>query len=263
MHPTVTLLPKDVSLWIVNYKRLDALGNTISDWLASFDFDVVNVIANDPTTDFTFIRETFPQVTIWPNIFRESWETGSIAWCWNMCMRHTFLHRDWCLMSQDDVHITPGWSDLITDDFWTYVAPVGDTIQLQSLAGFNEVGWFDERFRAIGGPEADYMLRMMRTYPDKLSAHDEHVWQLAQNDVGLANYWHSSPRTTEVLATRNACNVPLANEECFNRWMQKWGVYVDELFLRQMYGTDPQPGWDEIDWYPAFTRMLVEAGRRQ
>lgn len=257
----MTIKPDDVSLWIVNFKRLDALHQTISDWLNSFDFDVVNVIANDPTTDFSHIRETYPQVMIWPNIFREPWETGSIAWCWNMCMRHTFLHRDWCLMSQDDVLITPGWDELITDDFWTYVAPVGDTIQLQSLTGFNHVGWFDERFRAIGGPEADYILRMMQTYPERLSAHDEHVWQLRHNDVGLANHWRAAPMVGEVRATRMAHNMPLSNDECFARWNQKWGINVDDLLTSRRYDTERQPGWDEIDWYPAFTRRLAKLGR--
>ena len=180
-------------------------------------------------------------------------------------MLHTFEKRDWCLMSQDDVMVDPGWANLIRDedDFFTYIAPVGDTIQLQSIEGFNRVGWFDERFRAIGGPEADYLLRMLQTYPDNLSVHDEHVWQLSHNDVGLADYWKAAPMVGEVLATRLAHNMPLANTECFARWIQKWGMGVDELFLKNEYGTATrQPGWDEIDWYPSFTRRLEELGRR-
>lgn len=254
--------PGNVSLWIVSFRRLDALHRTVSDWLASFDFDEVNIIANDSTVNYASIIDAFPHVVrVWPNIFRSSWETGSIAWCWNMCMRHTFLERDWCLMSQDDVEITPGWHELIDDHKVTYVAPVGDTVMLQSLAGFNAVGWFDERFRAIGGPEADYVLRMLQTYPDKLSAHDEHVWQLRHNDVGLAGYWHSAPREGEVLATRNRFNVPLANVECFGRWNQKWGEHVDTLLTEHHYDAVRRPGWDEIDWYPSFTRRLSEVGR--
>jgi hypothetical protein len=256
------ITPDDVSLWIVNFRRLATLQRTIGDWLASFPFAEVNVIANDPAVNYSEIEWEFPQVRVWPNIFRSSWETGSIAWCWNQCMRHTFETRDWCLMSQDDVEITPGWDKLISSDYDTYIAPHGDTIQLQSLAGFNAVGWFDERFRAIGGPEADYELRALQAAPDRLSVHDEHVWQMRHHDVGLAAHWRGSPKQGEVLQTRIEFNGPYHDAECFTRWIQKWGMHVDELFLGHHYDVQRQPGWDEIDWYPSFTRRLAELGRR-
>jgi hypothetical protein len=249
-------------LWIVSFRRLEALHRTVSDWLGSFPFEAVNIIANDPDVSYELVETAFPQVKVWRNIFRSPWETGSIAWCWNQCMRHTFETRQWCLMSQDDVAVTPGWPELVTGDHWMYVAPVGDTIQLQSLAGFNVVGWFDERFRAIGGPENDYLLRALQVCPDQLSVHDEHVWQLRHNDVGLADYWHGVPKDGEVGATRASFNAPFADAECFARWTQKWGTPVDDLFNGHHYDIMRQPGWDEIDWYPSFTRRLAELGRR-
>ena len=245
-----------MSLWIVNFQRADALRATLDSWMASFPFTDVNVIMNDPT------MPDVPGARVWRNVFREPWETGSIAWCWNMCMRHTFERRNWCLMSQDDVAVIPGWDALLTDAYDHYIAPVGDTVMLQSLAGFNRVGWFDERFRAIGGPEADYELRAMRAYPDRLSVHDDHVWALHHNDVGLAYHWQGAPKVGEVATTRQTYNVPYAGAECFARWEQKWGIHVDSLFLDKLYHMDPQPGWGEIDWYPSFTRRLVELGRR-
>ena len=142
--------PDEISLWIVNFQRQEALYNTVKGWLSSFPFEEVNIIANDPGGIHRLKLEIdFPQVKIWPNIFRSSWETGSIAWCWNQCMRHTFERKRWCLMSQDDVNIMPGWDKLISGGYWTYIAPAGDTVQLQSIEGFNHIGWFDERFRAI------------------------------------------------------------------------------------------------------------------
>jgi len=119
-----------------------------------------------------------------------------------------------------------------------------------------------ECYRAIGGPEADYLLRCLQSHPGRLSAHDEHVWQLRHNDVGLADYWKPSPREGEVAGTRAAFNVPFAQAECFDRWQQKWGTHVDELFSSRQFGTPRRPGWDEIDWYPSFTRRLAELGRR-
>lgn len=256
------MTPGEISLWIVAFRRLGALRRTVSDWLASFPFEEVNIIANDPLYDYSQLYSEFPRVVRWwPNMFRSGWETGSIAWCWNQCMRHTFETRRWCLMSQDDVAVTPGWDTLISEQYLTYVAPVGDTVQLQSLEGFNAAGWFDERFRAIGGPEADYLLRAYQAYPERLSAHDEHAWNWQHNDVGLADHWHGVEKAGEVAQTRSQYNTPFADAECFGRWNAKWGVHVDDLMKRPA-DAQRQPGWDEIDWYPSFTRRLHELGRR-
>jgi hypothetical protein len=253
--------PEDISLWIVSFRRIPTLRRTISDWLDSFPFTDVNVIANDPATNYSSIETAFPQVRVWRNIFQSSWETGSIAWCWNQCMRHTFETRDWCLMSQDDVLVKPGWDQLITDDYVTYIAPIGDTIQLQSLAGFAATGWFDERFRAIGGPETDYSLRSLQACPDRVSIHDDHFWRLYHNDVGLAEYWRPAPREGEVLETRNAFIVPYERVEAHERWIAKWGEHVESLFPRRGFNAQRRPGWDEIDWYPSFTQRLRKLGR--
>lgn len=251
---------ENVSLWIVSFRRLIPLQHTIRDWVNSFPFETVNIIANDSTVDYSLIEQRWPQVRIWKNEF-QPWQPGSIAWCWNTCMLNTFHDRDWCLMSQDDVAVAPGWDTLIeATDYWTYVAPVGDVVQLQSLRGFAEVGWFDERFRAIGGPEADYLLRMMQHYPVRLSVHDEHSWQIRQNDVGLSGFWQAQPRVGEIAATRSEFNERFADAECFDRWRQKWGVDVD-LQMKNPESAVRQVGWEEIDWYPAFTRRLRELGR--
>lgn len=255
------LTPENTALWITSFRRIPALRDTLAGWLGSFPFTDVNVIANDPAVDYSEIEAQFSQVQVWRNIFRDSWETGSIAWCWNQAMRHTFETRDWCLMSQDDVLVTPGWDRLITGEYHTYIAPIGDTVQLQSLAGFAAVGWFDERFRAIGGPEADYLLRSLQAQPEKVSVHDEHCWQYRFNDVGLAGYWRGAPMAGEVRETRRSFNEVFEETECHARWIAKWGEHVNSLLSRRAFSVQRQPGWDEIDWYPAFTRRLRETGR--
>jgi hypothetical protein len=102
---------------------------------------------------------------------------------------------------------------------------------------------------------------MRQAYPERLSAHDEHFWQWRHNDVGLANHWRSAPKIGEVIATRMAFNVPYANAECFDRWTAKWGEHVDTLMTHPA-DAYRRPGWEEIDWYPAFTRWLSKHGRR-
>ena len=250
------ITPENSSLWIVSYKRQEALLNTVRTWCESFPFETVNILSNYQQ-DFSFCDE-YP-IKVWPNIFRQDWLTGSLAWCWNQAMLHTFEFKDWCVMSQDDVSIIPGWDSLVTGQYDTYIAPHGDVIQIQSIEGFNKIGWFDERFRAIGGCEADYLLRCLRSNSEGLSAHDEHIWQLRHNDVGLANYFINSVKQGEILQTRMEHNLEFAQVECFNRWNDKWGESVDHLFLSKNYNRNRN--WKEIDWYPAFTRRLIGLGR--
>ena len=85
---------------------------------------------------------------------------------------------------------------------------------------------------------------------------------MRHNDVGLAGHWQLPPKYGEVLETRLAFNNQFHDAEAFGRWTAKWGMGVDELFLGGHLDTQRQPGWDEIDWYPSFTRRLTELGRR-
>jgi hypothetical protein len=260
--------PDNVSLWIVSYRRIELLKETIRQWQASYPFTDGHIIANDPAVDYAEIEARFGGVFKIHYNLRPSWMAGSIAQCWNIAMLHTFDQRDWCLMSQDDVTVNPGWDKLITNDYWTYIAPIGDVIQLQSLDGFNSVGWYDERFRAIGGPEADMVLRIMQAYPEQASIHDHHPWHLYNNDVGLQPYWESTYKQpgSEHEDTWKMHRWGLADEECFGRWNQKWGKDVNELLINCVQTGDwslaeRRPGWEEIDWYPHFTRRLVELHR--
>jgi hypothetical protein len=261
--------PDNVSLWIVSYRRIELLKETIRQWQASYPFTDGHIIANDPTVDYSEIAARYGGVFQIHYNLRPARMAGSIAQCWNAAMLHTFDTRDWCLMSQDDVTVKPGWDKLITDDYFTYIAPIGDVIQLQSLWGFNSVGWFDERFRVIGGPEADYVLRIMRMYPDFASIHDHHPWALYHHDIGLQSYWEGTYKQpgTEHEDTWKMHRLDLADKECFGRWIEKWGMGVNELMAHCVQHGDwssfPErsPGWDEIDWYPHFTRRLQELGR--
>lgn len=257
------LTPNNTSLWIVNFKRPKELIHTIRSWMTSFNFEEVNIIANHSSTTIDIIPDEFKEkVCIWSNIFREDWETGSIAWCWNQAMKNTFSTKEWCVMSQDDVIVKSGWDKLINDtEYITYIAPVGDVIQIQSIKGFSKIGWFDERFRAIGGPEADYQLRIIQEYPELASIYDDHIWKQRLNTIGLEEFFLQAPRTLEVLETRQNFNVPFAQEECFSRWIQKWGIHVDDVFLTKRYDINRNPGWEEIDWYPSITREWNRSGR--
>ncbi len=253
------------SLWIVNYKRPAELYDTIKGWLYSFPFQEVNVICNGgkSLTDEVIDNFSVP-VNLYNNWQNAEWEVDSLAQCWNVAMKKALLEKDWVVLSQDDVHITPGWHDKINEsDYDIYIAPHGDVVQIISLEGFKKVGWFEERFRAIGGAENDYLLRCLKSIPERLSVHDNHIWQMRHNDVGLADHF-SSNHTQVALQTRQR-NLQFANAECFERWRQKWGgmqfPYIDQLFLNKEYHRQRNPGWEELDWYPSWTLQMKRLGR--
>lgn len=257
------LTKENTALWIVNYKRPEAVRQTVQYWLNSFDFEEVNIMANHSSICLEwFPEEIRHKIKIHYNWLRPDWMAGSLAQCWNTAILHSLVDKEWVVLSQDDVDILPGWADCINNSIYDYyLCPVGDTCQILSLEGFKKIGWFDERFRALGGPEADYELRAIRNCPDNISIWDEHCWQMRHNTVGLEKYIFLSIRTSEVLETRNTHNLTYANAECFDRWNQKWGKHVDTLFYERDYYRDVNPGWDEIDWYPSWTRYMQGLGR--
>jgi len=255
------LTPENTKLWIVNYKRPEEVKRTIQDWLNSFPFQEVNVISNH-SSDGNINQKDYPvPINIYHQWQREDWEYGALAQCWNLCMKKTFITHDWCVMSQDDNKITPGWADKINaTNYEFYVAPHGDSIQIQSLEGFKYMGFFDERFRALGGPESDYILRCLRSRPEIMSIYDRHVWQMRHNTVGLEDHFELN-HTQEVMNIRWG-NVLLSEPECFQRWIDKWGKAIDPLFIERDYYREMKTGWErEINWYPSWTGHMQNLGR--
>ncbi len=256
------ITPKNCKLWIVNYKRHNELIKTVDLWLNSFDFEEINIISNHSQLKVDIFQPNVREkINIFHNWHRHDWMIGSIAQCWNLGMLHTFNnpYKEWVILSQDDNIILKGWDETINNsNYDTYIAPHGDTIQILSFNTFKKIGWFDERFRTIGGPEADYLLRLIRNTPDSISVHDDHIWKMRHNLVGLEKYFFLQERNNNILQTRTQ-NVEFSQQECFNRWIEKWNIPVDELFLSKNYHV--KCNFREIDWYPSFTRHLNQQGR--
>lgn len=256
------ITPQNSKLWIVNYKRHEELTNTINYWLKSFDFEEVNIISNHSSLK----KDIFPEeiknkINIFHNWHRHDWMIGSIAQCWNLAMLHTFheSNKNWVVLSQDDNIISRGWDEKINNsNYDTYIAPHGDTIQILSFDTFRKNGWFDERFRTIGGPEADYLLRLIRNTPNTISVYDNHEWKMRHNLVGLEKHFFLQDRNNNILDTRKQ-NVEFSQRECFDRWIEKWNIPVDQLFLEKKYNV--KCNFPEIDWYPSFTKYLINEGR--
>jgi hypothetical protein len=253
------LHPGNTSLWLVTYNRWDVCASTAKQWLASFPFEKINIISNH-SGDWRphFEEHLHPQLNVHYNSLRPNWMTGSLAECWNQCMLNTFETRDWCIMSQDDVTIRPGWADKInSSDYLTYMAPMGDVVVIQSLEGFKGAGWYDERFREVGGADADYQYRCLKSHGARVSVHDDHPWKYRINDVGLAENFERVILPWDGMEWK--VNNDFNARELYGRFSSKWGIYVDTLMATHDFTREPL--YPDMDWYPSWTDRLKRQGR--
>ena len=254
--------PSNVDLWICNFKRPLELITTIRGWLSSFDFQVVNVLSNHSTLqdNSELPVDIKDKVKVWYHWDREDFECGSLSENWNIAVKKAYIKHDWVILSQDDLIINPGWPDkIINSNYKYYLAPAGDVCQIQHIDSFSKLGWRDEIWRAPGGSEQDYLIRALNICPEEISVHDEHIWQLRHNDVGLADHF-SSNHTPAALETRKH-NVELSQDECFAVFSEKYGKDIDGLMCRQEYKTPYMPGFRDRDWHPSWTRYMKQIGR--
>jgi hypothetical protein len=229
----------------------------VKDWAASFDFTRINILSNHSELSLDHLSGiNLPEVRIIHNKIRPDWMLGSLPECWNACYLWAFSEgKEWVICSQDDNFIKPGWDQCIQEsNYDSYWAPAGDCIHVMSFTEFKRIGWWDERFRIPGGGEQDYQLRQLRESPSTVSIYDDHPWRLRHNIVGLQDYWGMQGRTGEIMEVRDE-HSKLWWKECYDRWNEKWGVWINDLFeSRNWHGV--QPAWPEIDWYPSFTRKM-------
>lgn len=253
------LTPDNISLWIVNYRRTAEVIATVDSWLASFPFECVNIIDNyggRKVEDFSpHARE---KIKIWPNCLRPQWLTGSMSQCVNEMFINSFSEKDWVLGSHDDTLVVPGWADLINNSpYEIYLAPYGGATHLTHFNAFKKIGFWNELFRIVGGPEEELKIRVMRHMPNEASIHDQHPWNLYHNDVGLNNYWSNMQRTEEILTTRIEFSTMFG--ECRDRFVDIYGKEIIPMFLAKEYNREPSIKY--INWYPSATKHWKEIGR--
>jgi hypothetical protein len=254
------LTPENTALWIVNYRRTEEVTITVLGWLDSFPFETVNIIDNHGKRRVEdFPLEVQHKIRIYPNSLRPEWLTGNISECYNAAYLNTFSDRDWVLCSQDDVIVKPGWADIVNDTAYNvYFAPMGDVVHLTHFEAFKKIGFWNELFRLVGGPEQEAMIRCMRHIPEETSIYDDHFWYLRQHEVGLQDYWIRMPRTEEILDTRIEFG-QLVEAECYQRFIDIYGVHMDDIFYPKDYEHIPQVKY--INWYPSATKRWKEIGR--
>lgn len=255
------LKPSNVDLWIVNYRRHEAVRETVAQWLDSFPFERVFVIDNHGGLEPAVFRERDRGKVLIRRSARPPWMMGSLAECWNLAYANTLPERDWVVCSQDDVTVNPGWAEVVSrSGFGCFFAPKGDMIHVNSAEVFGEVGWWDERFRTIHYQEADYMLRAMRACPRRVSISDDHPWGLRHNEVGLGQLFRESERTREVMETGDEVS-RLYGEHLTETWLSKWGFLPKDIFAPGRYDLEPRWHPADIDWYPAVTHRMRLDGR--
>lgn len=246
-----------VALCVATHNRPEYLERCVANWLRTIpNLRALHVLVNHPDGARTF-QPTLS--TLDYNVIhtgRPPEHGGCMAQTWNTAFLWAFRDPDvdWCICSMDDASILPGWVEkLAARDADFYAAPAGDLVFVLNRRALAKVGWFDERFRAIGFQEWDYQARaILALGEDRVVIEDAHGWEY--NPVGLSQHWqHIGGGAAPT--TRNETILGYAGW-----WLQeKWGQGVPHGFIGMMasHSITP-PKVPEIEWYPWFSRYCPE-----
>lgn len=262
-------IPDNVELWIVNWKRKEALNQTLRSWLSSgFDFreKTIKVVSNHSSiTQESIDQDLQPMVEVRRNVMRHDNSLGPTSRNYNEAYVHTFLTgtKKWCMCAHDNMNIKSGWSDAIKDsNYDLYIAPQGDQIHVVSLEGLRTFGWWDERYSSNGHHELDYLSRALHRCLNnkqaKASLVDIHWWEnnsrytvgnrLNYNDIGLSDFWERMDKSS----------IPQSGSKGFkfdvlcDSWQtKKWGTSKasEQGYQTTIKGVERGPLVEEHNWY--------------
>jgi len=202
--------PDNVELWISNWKRKELIDSVVREWLDSFDFERVNVIANHSSVTIEdFGRDIVSKIVMYDNVMRHDNAIGPMNENYNQAYVHTFLGgKRYCICAHDNMYIDSGWVDIVKNtDYDLYMAPQGDQIHIITLEGLQTYGWWDERYATNGNHELDYIVRALRVdilggvnKSSMVDYHGWHGWPLDKIDLETEDgslFLADSPIVTE------------------------------------------------------------------
>lgn len=153
-------------------------------------------------------------------------------------VRSVLEGNDYILITGDDFKIEPGWDKYIEDNpNYLFYGVSGCFVAHKDIV--KKIGWYDERFSAIGYEDCDYRIRMISKIDPSLAAPDSHVTPAFGAKHKWLNYFTHLDHGP---AIGRAVNYHDPND--YNRKMlvKKWGS-ITGPYVRQA-------GYEEIDWYP-------------
>jgi hypothetical protein len=274
--------PDNVEIWISNWKKTDLISDIARQWLNTFEFERINIIANHSSVSIdNFDDDIKSRIKVWNNVMRHDYAIGPMVENYNQAYVHTFLSgKKYCICAHDSMIIKEGWVDIIRNtDYLFYMAPQGDQVTLMTLEGLQTFGWWDERYATNGNHELDYAVRVLRADigHNKASLVDYHNWYgwpteeyfegtnirtpvvrlghpefgngfpyLRWNDVGLDRYWiREDKRKMPQFDSKQIPSLTPKYEKI--KWNDiKWRNHSPSAFDSFIEG----PTVDEIDWYP-------------
>ena len=257
-------IPKNVDLWISNWKRPEALNRTIRSWLTSFNFEVVNVVANHSSITMSSIdKDLKSKVKIWPNMLRHDKAIGPQAVLYNQMYLHTFLAgKNYCIHAHDNMEINPDWVQKVVDtDYDLYIGPQGDQVVLMTKQGLKTFGWWDQRYSTNGHHELDYISRALHKSKikgiGKASLCDLHPhWNLDGNGRRTLSYNPVGLETSWSRMSHGAAPQVSSHQVIYDRlgWQkEKWAgasfPWIDG-YQTSYKGITQGSDKPEIDWYP-------------
>lgn len=164
------------------------------------------------------------------NTLRPPESIGYLSRSWNQCILQAFgkmvaPKHEWVALVQSDVVFRPGWRQRFerhfreTGDTFVACGP-GDQVVFIHHSAFSEIGWWDERFSAIGYQEFDYFLRAILRLPHKAAVEG--------HDVNLRWRWPEDLALIERQAEDGSGHTSKINPQLLAHLMDKWGQYFIE-----------------------------------
>lgn len=231
IYPLLKLLGSDYSIGVVTYvKRFDQylkpLVNNLEKYFPNVEKNYVLNGFYDPQIQAEYVKKAkeFLKGTSAKNVIVYD-ESQSLSKCFNQLILHSSAKK--ILILNDDINIRRPFRYFFEAQMWPFeTCVVNNTWSLGvfSKETIRKVGWFDERFPAIGQEDGDYGLRMAIQKGQKhiMVNHQHNIYCFGVTNIIAGNEDPGWKKTSEVVGGKYA----QANKDYFEK---KWEISKQPL----------------------------------
>ena len=255
IYPILKFLGSDYSIGVVTYvKRFDQYFKPLVAGLEKyFPGAEKNYVLNgfyDPQIQAEYVKKAkdFLKGTSAANVVAYN-ESQSLSKCFNQLILHSSGKK--ILILNDDINIRWPFRYCLEAQIWlfkTFVINNTWSLSVLSKDTVRKVGWFDERFPAIGQEDGDYGLRMYIAEGKKaiITNHMHNIYCFGVTNIIAGNEDPGWKKTSAVVGGKYA----QANNDYFNeKWESSRQPLPGSIFA---YGKDYlriRPGMETPQFY--------------
>lgn len=257
-----------MQVWILTFNRPQALNRQIHRF-GTLGYKV-NIFSNHPQVGLAEDNRQYIDNIVF-NTLSDAEANSYCARSWNNIFIKCFKDHDEAIFVQDDTDVGEGIDSIIQnnkDKYDLIWGPAGDTFFYMKKKVLQKVGWFDERYLGCYCGDADFLVRAWLNYDrDRLSIAETHDWGFVHNDVGLRNVirWDIGSKCIdstyvnqhEEIEQKFGSNYLLEHSQ--GHFKKKWNAPGNGINgIGPIINHAVSPQFEEIDWYPWFTKKMKE-----